>query len=425
MDGRLAAQSALYRSRAIGDELKNLLANYFFQCSTKALDQTLGLGTQRFHLSVHGTNTDLDTDLLDYDRQMELSGGLDAANREREVEFSPEVCAQVIKALWTSELVEAICADLATPGRDRKQLVDLLASMPIQSARDGLGRLLQKEWRKGPAVFAGVVAEKDDDSSDHEGYESLMTIGESQPAITASWRDPGQLLLLKSIPQMERPRGEDAEDAEMTRGTLSGKSDRRERERERKYVWFETNLQLVRQLNQRFGAGAARRTMSIPGKEIPFTDIVGEEKRTTESKKRDADVTADVAGLPSQTGTFPFALHEGAKVVAEYHVTWPDDLANDDVSGIVGPLTIHYACMREKGSPDKVRRHYETTLKARSRTINGYWLESVSRDDTTGKSRSIDVLLPASVPASYGRSKDEAVALTVEVLYVEIPAVTR
>jgi len=132
------------------------------------------------------------------------------------------------------------------------------------------------------------------------------------------------------------------------------------------YQWMDASEKLARAMCEWFAAAAA------------------------EAAKRGVEVSEDVR---------PIEIPASANVVAEYHFSWPKDLAKPD--GLAGvspdPMMVHYIRMEQKTSPRKVFAYFRTGNRifrpAEHPVANGFWMESFRPVPNTDRQRSVDIFV--------------------------------
>jgi hypothetical protein len=182
-------------------------------------------------------------------------------------------------------------------------------------------------------------------------------------------------------------------------------------------------------------AGAGQRHMIADTARVktPSTNQIS--TATTGSTSSPRPVSPREEGAPSvasRAGRFPLELHEGARVLAEYHVCWPDDLPKRLQTSNVTPLAVHYVRMEDTASLTKINTHYHKQLKG----VNGHqrpygrWLDWMGQGVEHGQARTVDVIITRANPAAAKdgeesttsrRGGDEPELLAIEILVVEIP----
>jgi hypothetical protein len=134
---------------------------------------------------------------------------------------------------------------------------------------------------------------------------------------------------------------------------------------------------------------------------------------------RRADGTADDDPEP------PVRLNPGAAVASAYRVQWPGT-HREKLTGVpLDPMNVCYVRIEQKARFRSVQAYYERTVKPHQahRLSDGIWLDELVSSDKQGQARSIDVLVTRVNP-KLDRPADEPQELTVEILAVEIPALS-
>ena len=86
--------------------------------------------------------------------------------------------AAIAEAIWNERFVAAAYERVGSGGDDRAQVLALLASLPLSSARARLSESLQEHWLDGPNFVGGAQ-------------------------IPQTWLDPGAQVVLKSVPHAQ------------------------------------------------------------------------------------------------------------------------------------------------------------------------------------------------------------------------------
>ncbi|MBW3541869.1 MAG: hypothetical protein KY476_16495 [Planctomycetes bacterium] len=180
-----------------------------------------------------------------------------------------------------------------------------------------------------------------------DGGQGLMSSG----ALDAA-RDPALLLALKNLPQLKL----DGEARNRRASTTKA-----EEERKAKLSWADATRQLVRALNRRFRSAAAKKGAA--------------------------------SGVEP-----PLRLHEGARVAADYTLSWP---AEGTSGALDGPVKVQYLRI-DAGQADaaQILNWYSRQIKnAKPSGANNnfeVWIESFGGTEELGVKRSIDVMLTIS-----------------------------
>ncbi|MFZ1934230.1 MAG: hypothetical protein WCB27_12565 [Thermoguttaceae bacterium] len=298
--------------------------------------------------------------------------------------------AQIAGQLWSDQFRKLIEPQLNELHSLEKQpeLMVLAATIPADSTRSILAKLLHKHWSDGP--------------------KALETAGLTDRAIT----DPGLLPIIKvSGKRKESPSTPKVMDTSRHggRGPVSatppgGVQKKQQAEQD----WMDVSAKLVSGWCKRLGGTESAKDAS------------------DESDKSSGD--AAKANLPSG-----FKLPPAAEVVASRHVTLPGAAPAGFSQAQPSSLDVYYVRARESAKPKKAIDYYCRQALARqndARTYDGKtWIEPSRTALQKDRLRSVDVLItgPGGTPALVvpEKGKERAVAedevdLTVEILIIEI-----
>ena len=298
--------------------------------------------------------------------------------------------AQIAGQLWSDQFRKLIEPQLNELHSLEKQpeLMVLAATIPADSTRSILAKLLHKHWSDGP--------------------KALETAGLTDRAIT----DPGLLPIIKvSGKRKESPSTPKVMDTSRHggRGPVSatppgGVQKKQQAEQD----WMDVSAKLVSGWCKRLGGTESAKDAS------------------DESDKSSGD--AAKANLPSG-----FKLPPAAEVVASRHVTLPGAAPAGFSQAQPSSLDVYYVRARESAKPKKAIDYYCRQVLARqndARTYDGKtWIEPSRTALQKDRLRSVDVLItgPGGTPALVvpEKGKERAVAedevdLTVEILIIEI-----
>ena len=298
---------------------------------------------------------------------------------------------RVAGLLWSEKsraLLEPLLARL--PNLEKQpDLVLLAATIPYDSTRAVLARLLKKRWLDGPEAL---------------GTASLAD------RVT----DPGLLVLVKlTTSRREAKTGGGAISVGPRGGprsrTMPGGGNGRpgeglnpaQKKEKAEQDWMTVSSSLVTAWCKRFQAIAQAK-----------------EKALAESGNLAADVAPK---LPAD-----FDLDAGARVISSCRVVWPQEGPPGMSDQKPSPLEVHYIRAEETGKPKKVLSFYKQQAQAKTndlRTLDkSTWVDGLRILPQTGRRRSIDVLLSYSDSrAAEDMAKDDEEAdLIVEILTVEI-----
>jgi hypothetical protein len=230
-----------------------------------------------------------------------------------------------------------------------RELMLLASNLPHTSVRSELLKGLHRQWLDGTTPF------------------------ESAKITLDSIRDPGFLLLVKSMPR-EQPKP-------TTPATAAAKPSR---EQQAKYAWMNAAESFLRALNGRLLAASRNRPKPGPEEQLAI------------------------------------APHKGLPVVAEYRLQWPEALAERMPGAAVDPLLVHYLRMEGNDRFQRVSDFFRRQLDspAGRNVARGQWLDSLQSDAAAGKLRSVDVLITRDEPPPRNPTATEN--LVVEVLWIEI-----
>jgi len=124
---------------------------------------------------------------------------------------------------------------------------------------------------------------------------------------------------------------------------------------------------------------------------------------------------------PAAASSLPIELHEDARVVADFHLSWPQNLSPDVSAGHVSPLAVHYARVEERNRFRTVRGYYRRRLDAAAERAGqgGTWLHALRHAAEPGRVRSLDVVIRRADDTPHASAAAEE-RITVDVLSVEI-----
>jgi len=314
-----------------------------------------------------------------------------------DVDLGPQLAGQ----LWSDQfrkLIEPQVAELRSFDK-QPQLVVLAATIPEDSTRAVLYKLLKKHWNDGP--------------------KALETAGLTGQVVT----DPGLLPIIKMSGARKEspstPRAADPATGRRGRGpgpaapAGGGRNEAAQKKQEAERDWMDVSARLASGWCKRFGAAE-------PAKDGGET----------------SDKPAGDAGdfkLPSG-----FELPSAARIVASHRVVLPGTAPANFSQVQPSTLEVYYVRAEESARPKKAIAYYSRQALARpadARTFEGKtWIESLRPAPQKDRRRSVDVLItrPEGVAAAAipEKGKEKAVAedevdMTIEVLIIEIKDPTR
>jgi hypothetical protein len=315
-----------------------------------------------------------------------------------------ETC-RIADELWSGAFVERMARQLGevTSATEQPDLFALATSLPSDTLRPIVHKHMMDHWADGA---------------------SLTSAPQFAPTTV---RDPGMLLVLKSLPREDaqtRPQPARA------RGN-SPQLQRLAQERKARLAWNSTVYTMSSTLMRRCEiAGrvtqiAAEGTSPV-GSSQPLESVEDLNRLLHErSESRRRDSTSDTAPQPEGTNDagFPLEFPAAAEIETVYHLHWPAQLEGR-VQAAVSPLVIHYAKLRVEEPGQRAVSFFARQLKgAQDRPLeNGRWLDSTSRP-TAGNLRSVDCMITRSKPLTSitpVSNRNAVEELTVEILWVEI-----
>ena len=254
------------------------------------------------------------------------------------------------------------------------------------------------------------------------------------------WFDPGSLVVLKStIPYLERPpekpthrsmypqQGQRRMSAAMEK-RLADKAEK-QKVLDASYDWRDAIEKAVRQWDERLAAVAEEPQSAgdKPAADEDKSDAAGAKPGKAGAVSVKPPV---VAHPPAPSVAMPISLFAGETIAKEYHQRWPQDLTANFGSSApsTDPMSVDYVRLEEKGQPSKTLTHYDGAIKAlkgtkprifRRKIENGTWLDAVQKDETSHRTRSIDIIVTKEQSDDDSKKSGDA-QVTVEILLVEI-----
>jgi hypothetical protein len=335
----------------------------------------------------------------------QLNSTDDAAVRSVFAALAPALLSEsrsIGEVVWSNFFIDLVAArlnELRGPATE-PDLWALATSMPSDVLRPIIRRQLFDHWIEG---------------------DSLTRL---PPFTPTAIRDPGMLLVLKSLPR------EDASTRPSpARGRNTAQQQRLAQERTAKQAWNQAAYAMVQTLMRRceIGGRVARVAAAQPNllpTSVPV-DSVEELDRLLEQRKsgdKRPETEATQTSALVATSEFPLDLPPGAVIETSYSLHWPEDLEGA-VSAVPGWLVIQYRQVHIEEQGQRAVAFFSRQLKnAVERPLeNGRWLDSASRP-LAGKLRSVDVM----IRRDKSRSVETTVAnrtpvepLAVEILWIE------
>lgn len=318
----------------------------------------------------------------------------------------------VARHLWGERFVEALVRRAPELGETARLLewLALATALPAADVRRGLAELMTRYW--------------------DEGTRDLK-LGRRFGEVIL---DPGALVIVKSAPRVLDPAVRDRRQGRTSdarngprRGNPPAPSDREKA----RYEWMQASEEFVLVICERLhqvalaqrllGAGHAQQPAAGPIRLAAYqVDPIPDQPDRPED---------DPFGTAAQAGAgrgapppLPVTLDKGAEILAEYHVTWPDDLEDRPADVIIAPLAIHYVRAKVNDRLTAIASGLQQQLGGvRSRPLEnqGRWLDQLAAGSAPGRLRSVDVVVTRlSTDAAPARPGNED--LQIEVLSIEI-----
>ncbi|MCD4726981.1 MAG: hypothetical protein K8R46_04935 [Pirellulales bacterium] len=298
-----------------------------------------------------------------------------------------DLAPRVAAGLWSQGFLALLEPKLTTHALDsldkKPKLVMLAGTIPQDSTRALLNKLLRKRWSEGP--------------------KALETAGLTGNVVT----DPGLLTLVKMLkrrypktsargtPRAPRPTG----------GTINKRIEEARKEQQTAEEWMDLSSKMVAVWCNRFHAATQARQKAAEDSEIDSS-----------------------APLKLPKG---FELSSNARVTASFHLVWPDEAPPEIAKLNPGWLEVHYVRVEEVKKLRTATAYYSRQADLRSsdaRTIGkSTWFDKVRIGSRKDRRRSLDVLITPPenyVPADKPRDEDET-DLIIEILSVEIKDPTK
>ncbi len=323
-------------------------------------------------------------------------------------ELTAEQATELIGGLWTAQFGGEVAKAVAAAQASDADVLRLGAAMPLSPVRKSFQQLLDSRWKGKPEGFI------------------------KEHALADVVRDPGLLLVLKSINWKNRPRSAVPETGDGQFGPAGGPAG--------------------------VGAGGAGPggpgVPGGPGPGAPGGPNRGDKKK--DKKKFVKEVPKDGTEewldatelvLRSMFTRFAAANHKGnapaapvtvpkGDITAEYYLKWPDDLPESAKQLGVPPMTLHYLRIETNDRGAGNRLSGQLVNRKTHAIQGGFWYENrraVLNEKKEPVLRSLDVMVaqpttrqgagfPAAGGAAGGKDgRTPQLQLVVDILFVEIP----
>jgi hypothetical protein len=377
------AQLAFYLQPDAKKDLKATLEPLFLSYSSAALARHLGVATD-----IQGSPGSPSSPGGSPNVAIGVAGpGASAAPRVPSPPVAPSVpageapkmtdadlAARVANCLWAGEFCNRLESELGDlrSWEKQPQLMLMAATVPTDSTRAALAKLLRKRWK-------------------NDSPKTLETAGLNDQLVT----DPGLLAIIKTFPRQpteanraENPMLKSKRPTRSNRpfgGPRPGGAGQAKQPTEQE--WMEVSSKLVTAWCKRLSAAA-------------------------EAKKDDAGTSP----LPGD-----FRLAPDAKIVASHRVIFPGGAGIDASQVQSDPLEVYYVRAEETTKPKKAITFYTGQAKARPADIKtldkAVWIDGVRLGAQKDRRRSTDVLITATREVANG---EEETDLVIEVLIIEL-----
>jgi len=304
------------------------------------------------------------------------------------VTADPELPARVAHHLWSAEMRSALAAELYQVDDLGEQagLLALAGTMPVETMRADLYRTLRRNWQDGPegvestGIFDRIIIDP-----------GLLVILKMMPR-----RDPEPSDESRQAPWLKRKRGSKPKYRPSVLANVEDMAETREMVGEVEQKWMRVCGQLVLRLSERFEAAALAQATS-PGSGA--TSV----RRTSGGDVR-----------------LPFTVHPGARVVTEYELTWPVDIADPACRGATSPMRVRHVRIEEQNRYVSVLGYYRHQIPSADEHLSaqGAWLDGLVSRPEVGTKISLDVLIDRD--RIRGAPENEEEKLRVDVLMVEV-----
>jgi hypothetical protein len=383
------AQILLYQSETTDKTAKAALEGYFQRYSSDALARVMGMSPDDLGDKSGSRPSPSSPSLPNI-------GGSFPAGRAKPGD-DPDLSYRLVRTFWGKEFGRIVAGRLAELSslESGAPMVVLAGTIPHDAMRVALYKALHRHREEGP--------------------KALETAG----LIDRVFCDPGLLGVLKSMPRraplashVGGPARTPAANPRTRPGTPSRPGGPAAKASKQLYEedWMMTCGSLARAICHRFEAAARARIAAQrkAGQRVDFHDA---------------------------TAKRPVELHPGNRVVAEYHLDWPEGLSNKEkLDGLpLDAMTIHYVRMEERGKPQALEGYYRRKFFAGQTCplSDGRWLESFHTVQHSDRKISYDLLItlpkekaaagwaPAAKPANE-KTADQEGELVIEILYLDL-----
>ncbi|HUT87923.1 MAG TPA: hypothetical protein VMY37_00360 [Thermoguttaceae bacterium] len=310
----------------------------------------------------------------------------------------PDLPYRLAQHMWGSEMTKLVENRLTQVSSLEGQapLVLLASTMPVDSTRLSLYRLLQQHWKDGPGALESAGL-----------FDHVIS-------------DPGFLALVKMLPRkaLEEPKRAVPTLSRMrTRRTGRGQDDRRGAEDAASGAPGDMEAS---DPAGRMGPPGAGRGQGKPQEPDLAWMTASEELLRVVCERLLAAAQATGGGQAAEG--LPFKMREDALVTAELHLDWPGSQPEKLAGVSLGQMKLHYVRAECQTKVSTLESFYTRQLgSADVRPVqDGSWIDSVQPVPDTNVKRSIDLLLTATVPAGEEFDKKQELPVTLDILCIDI-----
>jgi hypothetical protein len=321
----------------------------------------------------------------------------------------PDLPYRLARHMWAGQMSKLVEGRLnQVDSLDSSARLLLLAStMPLDSTRSTLHRVLQRRWEDGPSGLesGGLLDEVISDP----GFLVLVKMlpRKAPPEQTAPIR-PSLNRMRRGRTGAERgPYGRPPEEEGGREGMMPG----------------EMGPGAEEYMRPGMGPGGPGRERGQTPEEPDLAWMATSEELVRLVCERLLAAAKAAGGGARADGEMPVEVRDDASVVAEYHLEWPG-AEQEKLSGVpLGGLKLHYLRAEFDTRLSTLESYYKRQLGSFDdpRPIhNGSWMDSVSTLPDTDWKRSVDLMFTATVPAGEQLDKKAELPVTLDILCIDI-----
>ncbi len=425
LPNNVAAQMLLHLSRQVDEQTEAMFEEYFVEYGSEALAGILSLaveasgstpGSRRRPSQIRRSpEMHHPAPMRRPSQSRRPPQGRPGASGPDDQAPDPDLPYRLARHLWNAkfrQLIEERLGQVETL-EEGAETIALAGTMPFDSMRSEMRRVLKKCWKEGPGPVESAGVPK-----------SLVS-------------DPALLIVLKMIPREEYEEGKSkSHSTRPSRTRSSGRSkstsrskpsartkqvDTAAKRKETGRDWMGFSESFARSLCERFHGATLKKD------EVPGSPVRGQPSREPRRRRRPTAETTPEGDKPEPAivkpdPSLPITLPADANVVTARHIKWPDDVAKKLGGVTVDPMEINYVRIEENTRLVKVKGYYNRQLKSPDshNVPSGLWLDSLSVSEKPGKKLSIDVLVTPVDAKPTARARDDKEPEEDEDLIIEI-----